>query len=64
MNATSVYTRNPVGTKVKLKSVKPDIAWKWGKWTIGFWTDKANHTFFGIDILPLEIVWRYEGYRP
>ena len=64
MNATSGCTRNPVGTKVKLKSVKPDIAWKWGKWTIGFWTDKANHTFFGIDILPLEIVWRYEGYRP
>jgi hypothetical protein len=53
-----------VGKKVKLKSVKPDIGWKWGKWTIGFWTDKANHTFFGIDIFPLEIVWRYEGYRP
>jgi hypothetical protein len=53
-----------VGKKVKLKSVKPDIAWKWGKWTIGFWTDAKNHTFFGIDIFPLEIVWRYEGYRP
>lgn len=49
---------------MKLKSVVPEINWKWRKWTIGFWTDPSNHTFFGIDILPLEIVWRYEGYRP
>jgi hypothetical protein len=63
MNATSACTQNRVGQKVKLKSVKPDIAWKWGKWTIGFWTDYKNHTLFGIDIFPLEIVWRFEGYR-
>lgn len=62
-SATSEVTQNRVGQKVKLKSLKPDIGWKWGKWTIGFWTDAANHTFFGIDIFPLEIVWCYEGYR-
>jgi len=48
---------------VRLKSWRPDIAWKWRKWTIGFWTDPGNWTAFGIDIFPLEIVWRYEGYR-
>jgi hypothetical protein len=46
-----------------LKSRKPDVAWKWRKWTFGFWTDPANWTAFGIDVGPLEIVWRYEGYR-
>ncbi len=66
MTATNQVTLRPVESRVKLKlkSLKPDIGWKWGKWTIGFWTDAANHTFFGIDIFPLEIVWRYEGYRP
>jgi hypothetical protein len=48
---------------MKLKSRKPDTAWKWRKWTFGFWTDPSNWTAFGIDIGPLEIVWRYEGYR-
>ena len=57
-------TQHPAERRMKLKSLKPDIAWKWGKWTVGFWTDAANHTFFGIDLLPLEIVWRYGGYRP
>ena len=52
-----------VEDNVVLKSRKPDIAWKWRKWTFGFWTDPKNWTFFGIDIGPLEIVWRYEGYR-
>ena len=46
-----------------LKSRYPDVAWKWRKWTFGFWTDPENWTAFGIDIGPLEIVWRYEGYR-
>lgn len=44
--------------------MRPDLAWKWGKWTFGFWTDMTNRTYFGIDIGPLEIVWRAEGYRP
>lgn len=48
---------------MKLRSKTPDIAWKWRKWTFGFWTDPSNWTAFGIDIGPLEIVWRYEGYR-
>lgn len=48
---------------MKLKSRKPEIKWKWLKWTFGFWRDVENHTFFGIDIGPLEIVWRYEGYE-
>lgn len=42
----------------------PDVGWKWGKWTFGFWTDPKNKTWFGIDVGPLEIVWRMEGYRP
>lgn len=50
--------------RLKLKSYTPDVGWKWGKWTFGFWTDSLNFTFFGIDIGPLEIVWRYIGYRP
>ena len=48
---------------MKLKSRKPDVAWKWDKWTFGFWRDVKNWTAFGIDFRPLEIVWRYEGYR-
>lgn len=42
----------------------PDMAWKWRKWTIGFWTDPDNRTAFGLDIGPLEVCWRYPGYRP
>lgn len=42
---------------------RPQVAWKWRKWTIGFWTDPSNWTRFGIDIFPLEIVWRLPGYR-
>jgi hypothetical protein len=34
---------------MKLKSHKPDVAWKWWKWTFGFWHDAENHTFIGID---------------
>jgi len=49
---------------VKIKSWKPDIGWKWGKFTFGVWTDPGNRTLFGIDWGPLEIVWRFEGYRP
>lgn len=45
-------------------SWKPDISWKWGKWTFGFWVDLDNHTLFGIDFGPLEICWRTSGYRP
>lgn len=44
--------------------MKPDVAWKWRKWTFGIWTDPQNRTRFGIDIGPLEICWRNEGYRP
>lgn len=44
--------------------MKPDVAVKWGKWTFGFWVDPSNKTWFGIDLGPLEIVWRMEGYRP
>lgn len=43
---------------------KPDIGWKWLKWTFGFWVDPKNNTIFGIDFGPLEIVWHSEGYRP
>jgi hypothetical protein len=49
---------------MKLKSYKPDIGWKWLKWTFGVWSDPKNYTLFGIDIGPLEIVWHFEGYRP
>lgn len=42
----------------------PEVGWKWGKWTVGIWRDMANRTRFGIDVLPLEIVWRAAGYRP
>lgn len=49
---------------MKLKGWRPDVAWKWGKWTFGFWHDADNLTFLGFDFGPLEIVWRYEGYRP
>lgn len=42
----------------------PDVSWKWLKWTFGFWIDPKNHTIFGIDFGPLEIVWHSEGYRP
>lgn len=43
---------------------RPDeISVKWRKWTIGFWTDPSNWTSFGIDLFPIEIVWRMEGYR-
>jgi hypothetical protein len=42
----------------------PNVSWKWGKWTFGFWIDPNNHTYFGIDFGPLEIVWHSEGYRP
>lgn len=45
-------------------SLRPEIGWKWLKWTFGFWSDPSNCTFFGIDIGPLEIVWRLPGYRP
>lgn len=41
----------------------PDTAWKWRKWTFGFWTDPENWTRFGIDVGPLEICWRSPGYR-
>lgn len=44
--------------------VKPDVAWRWGKWTFGFWIDPRNKTLFGIDVGPLEIAWHQEGYRP
>ena len=54
----------PPQEKLRLKSYKPDLAVKWCKWTFGVWHDYDNHTFFGIDIGPLEIVWRYTGYRP
>lgn len=47
-----------------MKHLKPDLGWKWLKWTFGFWCDPANRTWFGIDFGPLEIVWRMEGYRP
>lgn len=40
------------------------IAWKWGKWTFGFWIDLKNKTYFGIDSGPLEVAWRAAGYRP
>lgn len=43
---------------------RPDVAWKWSKWTFGFWWDRDNKTLFGVDVGPLEVVWRYEGYRP
>lgn len=42
----------------------PTLGWKWLKWTFGFWIDPANHTYFGIDVGPLEIVWHSQGYRP
>lgn len=42
---------------------RPQVAWKWRKWTVGFWTDPDNWTRFGIDLFPLEIVWRSPGYR-
>lgn len=48
----------------KRRGWRPDFGWKWFKWTFGFWHDYENFTVFGIDIGPLEIVWRYEGYRP
>lgn len=54
----------PTKTVRKRRGWTPDFGWKWGKWTFGFWHDPENHTLFGIDIGPLEIVWRYEGYRP
>jgi hypothetical protein len=41
----------------------PEVGWKWGKWTVGFWRDMENCTRFGIDVLPLEVVWRSNGYR-
>lgn len=44
--------------------VDPDVGWKWGKWTFGFWVDMKNKTYFGIDFGPFEIAWRKEGYRP
>lgn len=44
--------------------MKPDVAWKWGKWTFGFWIDLKNQTYFGIDIGPLEIAWHGAAYRP
>lgn len=51
-------------SKLKVKSWRPDVGWKWLKWTFGFWSDPDNRTLFGIDFGPLEIVWRFEGYRP
>jgi hypothetical protein len=42
----------------------PEVNWKWLKFTFGVWRDMKNHTKFGIDIGPLEIVWRTEGYQP
>lgn len=61
----SPKTDKPQETKrLRIKSLRPDIDWKWHKWTFGFWHDYKNHTFFGIDVGPLEIVWRYDGYRP
>ncbi len=50
---------SPPGKLIK----RPHVAWKWRKWTFGFWTDPSNWTAFGIDVGPLEVVWRYEGYR-
>jgi hypothetical protein len=44
--------------------MRPTWAWKWGKWTVGFWIDLKNNTYFGIDAGPLEITWRAPGYRP
>jgi hypothetical protein len=44
--------------------LRPDVSWKWGKWTFGFWVDRENKTRLGIDVGPLEVVWRAEGYRP
>ena len=46
------------------KRFLPNVNWRWLKWTFGFWIDPKNHTYFGIDIGPLEIVWHSEGYRP
>lgn len=46
------------------RGLRPDVAWRWGKWTFGLWTDAGNHTILGIDVGPLEVVWRREGYRP
>lgn len=43
--------------------LRPTLGWKWGKWTFGCWTDPGNRTFFGIDLGPLEVIWRYPGYR-
>lgn len=64
VHGTDNGSSNLLGGAMKLKSKRPDIAWIWSKWTFGFWHDKKNYTFFGIDIGPLEIVWRYNGYRP
>lgn len=55
---------DPESLTRRLKSPFPDVAWKWGKWTFGFWVDRANRTAFGVDVGPLEVVWRHEGYRP
>lgn len=52
---------------MRLRDVRwwpPDVGWKWLKWTFGFWSDPDNYTFFGIDFGPLEVVWRWPGYRP
>jgi hypothetical protein len=51
-------------TSLRPASWCPDVAWRWLKWTFGFWSDPANATLFGIDFGPLEIVWRLPGYRP
>lgn len=42
----------------------PEVNWRWLKFTFGVWRDMKNHTRFGIDVGPLEIVWRAPGYRP
>lgn len=54
----------PHAARAHRSSRRPDVAWRWGKWTFGFWVDRANHTLLGVDVGPLEVVWRTEGYRP
>lgn len=63
-DTTSCFPRILQKPRRKFRGWRPDFGWKWLKWTFGFWSDPANNTVFGIDIGPLEIVWRFEGYRP
>lgn len=42
-----------------MRNYTRNTTWSWTNWTFGVWKlEKRHHKAYGVDIGPLEIVWR------